>query len=139
MMPALLTRIVGGPRADLAASNAFVASPGFPRSTGKVATRRPAARAASAAAPQSPRASSATSAPASARPMAIAAPKPREAPVTRATWPSRRNEGVTEAMTSTQVTHRDRIHVREFLILATHAPHEHVRRRADTGVDRPGR
>src|SRR5690606_15464610 len=75
------------------------------------------------------------------RPWAIAAPSPREAPVTMATFPSSRKLSSSEAMIKSLADRLDRsgIHVGKFLIFATHAPDKTVGGRADTAVDGPGR
>src|SRR5690242_5679727 len=87
----------------------------------------------------SPRATSTTSAPASARAWALAAPRPREAPVTMATFPSRRKRSRIEAMGLLQRGNRGGIHVREILVLPAHAPDEGVGGGAAPAVDGPRR
>src|SRR5688572_3008259 len=93
MMPALLTRMSSWPNDAMASAIRRSAASRSPRFAVNVAVRRPAAALISCAASAGcvSLACSTTSAPAAASAVAIPFPSPREAPVTSATLPSRRN------------------------------------------------
>jgi hypothetical protein len=92
MMPALFTRMSRRPSAATVSRTSRSGVAGSAMSPTPSSARRPAPRTRAAVAePGVWLPCTATSAPASARAKAMAAPMPREAPVTRATLPSREN------------------------------------------------
>src|SRR5258708_35283765 len=140
MVPPLLTRMSGQGNAPPNAAINLSSEARLAWSAEKQNALRPAVSTSVFVALRSPRATRMMAAPASARACAIAAPSPREAPVTRATFPSRRKVSRTVAMgKSPQAGDRGGIHVGEFLVFAAHAPDEAVGGGAGAAVDGPRR
>src|SRR5687768_17258197 len=135
--PALLTRMSMAPSPATVSSTMRAIGSRVDRSARSARKRRPSARTCSAVAVASPVLTAAMSAPASASASAIAWPRPRLAPVTSATLPSRLN-GLS-VMASLQLADVEHVHVGVIEVLAAHRPDEAIVARAGTHVDRPRR
>src|SRR5580658_2390294 len=147
MMPAQLTRMSRRGKACLASAKARAIALRSPRSAATFTQVRPSADTRASVSSADRVATAAMSAPASGNPIAMAWPSPREAPVTRAVFPSSLKESRMEGIAiprrfsvrrSAQRHERNPVHIGKRLIVAAHRPDETVAAGPRAAVDRPG-